>query len=182
MKDIAIFGAGRIAVAAKKLLKDEGYNSILYDVGTYTDKVFDEHDIFLCATPWFATKYIAENIAMREGKIYFDLTEDVEIGKTIRKGSKSVMIPHCGLAPGAVSIIAASMMPAHRIEIAVGAIPVNPVGKLQYNLTWSTDGLVNEYLNPCPAIQDKKLVSLLPMEDKRFWYDEIGRASCRERV
>ncbi|MBV9418250.1 MAG: saccharopine dehydrogenase family protein, partial [Alphaproteobacteria bacterium] len=36
----------------------------------------------------------------------------------------------------------------------VGALPVFPTGALKYNLTWSTDGLINEYCNPCESIRD----------------------------
>jgi len=152
-------------LAVERLLSWEGYGSTLYDIGSYADEVFDKHDIFLCATPWQATEHIMRNIAKRSGKIYFDLTEDVEIGRNARKGSKSVMIPHCGLAPGAVSIIAASMFPANKIDLRVGAIPVNPTGALKYHLNWSTDGLVNECLKPCPAIIDGEFVQLAPLDD-----------------
>ena len=36
----------------------------------------------------------------------------------------------------------------------VGALPVFPTNALKYNLTWSTDGLINEYCNPCESIRD----------------------------
>ena len=36
----------------------------------------------------------------------------------------------------------------------VGALPQFPTGELKYNLTWSTDGLINEYCNPCEAIHE----------------------------
>ena len=36
----------------------------------------------------------------------------------------------------------------------VGALPIFPSNALKYNLTWSTDGLINEYCNPCEAIFD----------------------------
>jgi saccharopine dehydrogenase-like NADP-dependent oxidoreductase len=171
---IAIFGAGRIGVAAKHFLNGEGYHNVtLYDIGSYNEEVFDKHDVFLCATPWQGTKYIVENVVKRPGKLYFDMTEDVEIGRIVREGSKSVMIPHCGLAPGAVSIIAASMLPANCVDIRVGAIPVTPTGALKYHLTWSTDGLVNEYLKLCPAIIDNELVQLPPLDNLTQYLDDV---------
>jgi saccharopine dehydrogenase-like NADP-dependent oxidoreductase len=36
--------------------------------------------------------------------------------------------------------------------MAVGALPKFPSNKLNYNLTWSTDGVINEYCEPCEAI------------------------------
>jgi len=35
------------------------------------------------------------------------------------------------------------------VRMRVGALPLFPTGALKYNLTWSTDGLINEYCNPC---------------------------------
>ena len=38
------------------------------------------------------------------------------------------------------------------VHMRVGALPEFPTNALKYNLTWSTDGLINEYCNPCEAI------------------------------
>ena len=35
---------------------------------------------------------------------------------------------------------------------------------MNYNLTWSTDGLINEYCNPCQAIHDGRLIDALPLD------------------
>jgi len=40
------------------------------------------------------------------------------------------------------------------MRFCVGALPENPTNALKYNLTWSTDGLINEYCNPCEAVRD----------------------------
>ena len=40
------------------------------------------------------------------------------------------------------------------LRMRVGALPRYPLGALRYNLTWSTEGLINEYCNPCEAIVD----------------------------
>ena len=40
----------------------------------------------------------------------------------------------------------------------VGALPQYPTNALKYNLTWSVDGLINEYGNPCDAIHEGKLI------------------------
>ncbi len=46
----------------------------------------------------------------------------------------------------------------------VGALPQFPANALKYNLTWSTDGLINEYCNPCEAIHDGRAVEMMPLE------------------
>jgi saccharopine dehydrogenase-like NADP-dependent oxidoreductase len=56
----------------------------------------------------------------------------------------------------------------------VGALPQFPANALKYNLTWSTDGLINEYCNPCEAIHEGKLTELLPLEGlEQFSLDGI---------
>ena len=46
----------------------------------------------------------------------------------------------------------------------VGALPQFPTNALKYNLTWSTDGLINEYCNPCEAIHEGRRIDVLPLE------------------
>jgi saccharopine dehydrogenase-like NADP-dependent oxidoreductase len=46
----------------------------------------------------------------------------------------------------------------------VGALPQFPSNMMMYNLTWSTDGLINEYCNPCEAIHETRLAEILALE------------------
>ena len=48
----------------------------------------------------------------------------------------------------------------------VGALPQYPSNALNYNLTWSTDGLINEYIEPCEAIVEGRLVTMPAMEER----------------
>jgi saccharopine dehydrogenase-like NADP-dependent oxidoreductase len=52
----------------------------------------------------------------------------------------------------------------------VGALPVYPTNRLKYNLTWSTDGLVNEYLNACEVIHNGELQFVPALEG----YERLG--------
>lgn len=102
---------------------------------------------------------------------YFDLTEDVEVTRHIQKiakGLNNVFMPQCGLAPGVISIAANAIMRHFQkidtVKMRVGALPVNPNNVLKYSLTWSTDGLINEYGNTCYGIKDGKIATLQPLE------------------
>ena len=44
-------------------------------------------------------------------------------------------------------------MSCARCKLRVGALPQHPNNVLKYSLTWSTEGLINEYGNPCQAHQ-----------------------------
>jgi len=50
------------------------------------------------------------------------------------------------------------------VHMRVGALPQFPTNALKYNLTWSTDGLINEYCNPCEAIHQNERREVLPLE------------------
>ena len=48
--------------------------------------------------------------------------------------------------------------------LRVGALPEFPTNSLKYNLTWSTDGLINEYCNPCDVIHQGQRQEFWPLE------------------
>ena len=94
--------------------------------------------------------------ALKSGVSYFDLTEDVETTRAVRQvaeqaGDGQIFMPQCGLAPGFISIAAYDLTKSFdrldRVHMRVGALPQFPTGELKYNLTWSTDGLINEDFN-----------------------------------
>lgn len=124
----------------------------------------------LSSLPFYCNVPIAK-VAAENHVHYFDLTEDVETTKAVEelsKNAKSAFVPQCGLAPGFISIVANDLMrhfpTLDTVKMRVGALPTNISNALQYSLTWSTDGLINEYGNPCQAVEQGEEVSLLPLE------------------
>jgi len=131
-------------------------------------------DAVLNALPFHAAVAVA-TVATRLGVHYFDLTEDVAATQAIRQlaqGARSVLMPQCGLAPGFIGVVGYDL--AQRflagggelldLRMRVGALPRYPSNALKYNLTWSTEGLINEYCNPCEAIVDGRRVELPALE------------------
>jgi saccharopine dehydrogenase-like NADP-dependent oxidoreductase len=105
------------------------------------------------------------------GVHYFDLTEDVEVTqqvKSLAAGAQSLFAPQCGLAPGFITIVAnhlmKSMTEVSDLRLRVGALPRYPSNRLKYNLTWSTEGLINEYCNPCESVLHGELTTVPPLE------------------
>jgi len=134
-------------------------------------KLINGHDVTLSACPYFLTPVIAA-AAKAAKSHYFDLTEDVEstrFVKALAHDSSTVFVPQCGLAPGFISIVANDVASRfeqlHDVKMRVGALPTFPSNALKYNLTWSTDGLINEYCNPCEAIVDGTLRETSPLEE-----------------
>ncbi len=129
------------------------------------------HEFVVSACPFHLTPAIAA-AAVDVGAHYFDLTEDVESTRRVKAlaaKSKTALVPQCGLAPGFISILAHAMTrkfdTLRDVQMRVGALPVYPTNALKYNLTWSTDGLINEYCNPCEAIIDSRLHETLALEE-----------------
>lgn len=116
---------------------------------------------------------LVAQVALETGVNYFDLTEDVATTHAVRRiaeqaAANQIFMPQCGLAPGFISIVAYHLTKAFdrldSVRMRVGALPQFPTGALKYNLTWSTDGLINEYCNPCEAIHESKRIEILPLE------------------
>jgi len=132
------------------------------------------------ALPFFLNPAVAEACG-RAGVNYFDLTEDVATTRAVRavaKKSSAAFAPQCGLAPGFISIVANHVAKGFKklrdVHMRVGALPQFPVNALKYNLTWSTDGLINEYCNPCEAIYEGEIADVMPLEGlERFSLDGV---------
>lgn len=150
----------------------------------YFKSIIENYDAVITATPYHLNLAIAQ-AAIESGTAYFDLTEDIEVAEKIRnmaffeakenfdltedQGHGMLWVsPQCGLAPGAVNVIAHSMAldfdSVLDINIRVGALPQTANNKMKYYLTWSSEGLVNEYCNPCEALVNGKKVTLQPLE------------------
>jgi saccharopine dehydrogenase-like NADP-dependent oxidoreductase len=133
------------------------------------------------ALPFYLTPTVA-HAAVTAGAHYFDLTEDVESTRRVKAlatDAHSVLMPQCGLAPGFISVLAHAMTRKFQtlrdVHMRVGALPVYPTNALKYNLTWSTDGLINEYCNPCEAIIDGTRRETLALEEmEAFSLDGIA--------
>jgi saccharopine dehydrogenase-like NADP-dependent oxidoreductase len=114
---------------------------------------------------------LAATQALAAGCHYFDLTEDVAATRAIQalaRGARTAFMPQCGLAPGFIGIVAHHLAQSfdtlQEVKMRVGALPAFPTNALKYNLTWSVDGLINEYCHPCEAIRGGRNIEVLPLE------------------
>jgi saccharopine dehydrogenase-like NADP-dependent oxidoreductase len=199
MHRVLILGAGKIGALISGLLAESGsYRVQLADLdgaaaeavvrahgtGHLTARALDatdrgalgrhlaQHpvDAVISGLPYYCNVGVAQ--AAREARIhYFDLTEDVEVTRSVRAiaaGATQAFVPQCGLAPGFISIAAAELIThfdeLRAVKMRVGALPQHPNNVLKYSLTWSTEGLINEYGNPCQAISDGRLIEVAPLE------------------
>jgi saccharopine dehydrogenase-like NADP-dependent oxidoreductase len=136
------------------------------------ERAMQGRDSVLSALSFHHNPLVAE-AALAAGVSYFDLTEDIETTARVREIALharpgQIFMPQCGLAPGFISIVAHHLTRyfehVETVHMRVGALPQFPTGSLKYNLTWSTDGLINEYCNPCDAIHNGQRTRVLPLE------------------
>ena len=196
MSRIAIIGAGKIGEIICTFLVDmggyevtlvdasgpqlelvpdrPGLNKICMNVtdGNALGKILPGHFAVLSACPYYLTVSIARAAAAARVH-YLDLTEDVASARAVKELARhgdTAFIPQCGLAPGFISIVANDIIrqfdTLDTVRLRVGALPKFPTNSLTYNLTWSTDGVINEYCEPCSAIVNGELTQVPPLEHR----------------
>lgn len=137
-----------------------------------TQSYMEKHEInaVISSLPYFLNPHVAKAAKVAKAH-YFDLTEDTSVTETVKQlamDADTAFVPQCGLAPGFISIAANSLM--HEFEkvfhakLRVGALPQRANNALHYSLTWSTDGVINEYGNPCYGIEGGKPSVMAPLE------------------
>jgi saccharopine dehydrogenase-like NADP-dependent oxidoreductase len=194
VKSIFVIGAGHIGATIARMLAGTGdyavtladlspgalvaaatpgVKTLELDVGDSADlaKALEGQFAAISALPYSLTYKVAK-AAKAAGAHYLDLTEDVVATRKIKAlaaGAETAFIPQCGLAPGFISIVAADLCARfdtlHDVRLRVGALPKYPSNALNYNLTWSTDGVINEYCEPCEAIVDGQMRQTRALEE-----------------
>jgi saccharopine dehydrogenase-like NADP-dependent oxidoreductase len=170
--DVAV--GDRHAPSLERITERTGAATVEVDARDRTalERAMQGCDTVLSALSFHHNPLVAE-AALAAGVNYFDLTEDIETTNRVRQIAEharpgQIFMPQCGLAPGFISIIAQHLTRyferVETVHMRVGALPQFPTGSLKYNLTWSTDGLINEYCNPCDAIHDRERIRVLPLE------------------
>jgi len=196
MKDVVVIGAGKIGGTVAGLLGSTGdYQVTLADrsqevlgrldrdkrIRIAAADVQDSSKLLdllngqfavLNAAPFHLTTAIAE-AARATRTHYLDLTEDLASMRRVRElavDAGAAFLPQCGLAPGFVSIAAFDLAKRFdvldSVKLRVGALPQYPSNALNYNLTWSTDGVINEYCEPCEAIVNGVRREVPPLEER----------------
>lgn len=146
------------------------------DASNYLDVValMDDHDSAIsCVNYWYNESLSRAAIETRTN--FCDLggnnyVVDAQLGlDEDAKAAGINIIPDCGLAPGMVSILAmhgaAKFDEIEGIHIRVGGLPQEPQPPLNYQLVFSVEGLVNEYIEVARVIRDGKITEVESMTE-----------------
>jgi lysine 6-dehydrogenase len=86
-----------------------------------------------------------------------------------------LILPNCGLAPGMACVIASGAAKkfsiVEELHIRVGGLPQHPQPPFNYQLVFSPEGLINEYLEPAEVIRNGEFFhveSMLDCEELEF--------------
>jgi saccharopine dehydrogenase-like NADP-dependent oxidoreductase len=111
--------------------------------------------------------YAAMETAVEVGIDMVDVSYTPENPLTLDMEAKrrgTTLIPDCGVAPGLSNMLvgyAASMLDEVReAHILVGGIPERPVPPLGYTITWSAEGLIDEYVRPVRIVEEGRVVEV----------------------
>ncbi len=96
------------------------------------------------------------------------VAKELELDTQARAAGVNV-IPDCGLAPGMVAVLvahaAARVEEPEAIHIRVGGLPQDPKPPLDYQLVFSVEGLINEYIEPARILRGGKVVMVESMTE-----------------
>jgi lysine 6-dehydrogenase len=139
-----------------------------------------EHDAALSCVTYFHNLALAQ--AAVEARTHFcdlggnNAVVDAELALDEEARAAGVnIVPDCGLAPGMVSVLAAHgaarFAQLDELHIRVGGLPQQPRPPLDYQIVFSVEGLINEYVERARVIRQGELVeveSLTELESLDF--------------
>lgn len=132
------------------------------------------HDsVISCVNYWFNLSL--SKTAIETGANFCDLggnnyivDEQLALDSEAKAAGVNI-IPDCGLAPGMVSILAmhgsARFDMVDEIHIRVGGLPQDPQPPLNYQLVFSVEGLINEYIEVARVIRNGKIAEVESMTE-----------------
>jgi len=138
-------------------------------------KLMHGHDAALSAVPYFLNRGLAR--AAVEARCHFaDLGGNntvvrQELALASKADKRGVSIaPDCGLSPGMASILGGELVRrlggrADALRLYVGGLPERPTLPFHYQLVFSVEGLINEYVEPARILRKGKLTTIDPLTE-----------------
>ncbi len=145
-------------------------------------KLMKGHDGALSAVPYFYNFGLAK--AAVEAKSHFaDLGGNntvvrQELSLATKAQKRGVALaPDCGLSPGMASVLAGDLVRrlggrAAALKIYVGGLPERPMPPFHYQLVFSVEGLINEYVEPARILHRGKLATVDPLTEPEEFHLE----------
>ena len=133
-------------------------------------KLMHGHDAALSAVPYFLNLGLAKGAI--EARCHFaDLggnntvvRQELALSNNAEKRGVAIA-PDCGLSPGMASILGGELVRrlggrADALKLYVGGLPEKPMPPFHYQLVFSVEGLINEYVEPARILRKGKLTTI----------------------
>jgi lysine 6-dehydrogenase len=165
------------AARVNKLSRTRKVRPVVLDASkaSAVKKLMRGHDGVLSAIPYFFNLNLCK-AAIESGCHFADLggnntvvQKEYALSKQAAKRGLSIA-PDCGLSPGMASVLAGELMRkaggrADALKIYVGGLPKSPKPPFYYQLVFSVEGLINEYVEPAKVLRNGKITYIEPLTE-----------------
>ena len=129
-------------------------------------KTLKEYDLVLGALPGdYGFDALKAVVDARKNMVDVSFTPEdpTTLSETAKKAGVTI-VPDCGVAPGLSNMLvgygSSKLDMVEEAKIMVGGIPEKEVPPLGYTITWSADGLIDEYIRDVSIIKDGKMTQV----------------------
>jgi len=163
-------------VSAERFLEKQDVNFDVLDINKKDDviKTFEKNDIAISAIPYTYNLFLTK-IAIETSTHFFDLggnnavvDQQINLHDEAKENNVSI-IPDCGLAPGMASVVVKDVVDyldsIDYVKIRVGGLPQDPTPPLNYQLVFSPNGLINEYVEDAIVLDDGNIITKKSMTE-----------------
>jgi lysine 6-dehydrogenase len=139
------------------------------------EPIFTDADVIVSAVPYLFNEQLTD-LAIRCNSHFIDLGGNNTVvehqKKMFEQAEKAnvTIIPDSGLAPGLVSILTKDLVDEYghldAVKIRVGGLPQKPKEPFNYQLVFSPNGLINEYVEDAIILDYGKIRSIPSLTDR----------------
>ena len=173
-----------VAARVNKITGGKKVRAVGVDASKEKDaaRLMKGHDGALSAVPYFLNLGLAE-AAMTAGCHFADLggnntvvRQELALEKKAEKKNVG-LAPDCGLSPGMASVLGGELIRrldghADALKLYVGGLPEKPVPPFYYQLVFSVEGLINEFVEPARILRKGKLATIEPLTEPEEFHIE----------
>ncbi len=171
-----------VAARVNRITGSKKVNSTTLDASDSkaASKLMRGHDAALSAVPYFLNLGLAKS-AIEAHCHFADLggnntvvRQELALSKKAEKRGVAIA-PDCGLSPGMASILGGELVRrlggrADALKLYVGGLPEKPMPPFHYQLVFSVEGLINEYVEPARILRKGKLVTIEPLTEPEHFH------------
>src|SRR5208337_4524018 len=173
-----------VAVRVNRITGDKKVRAVGLDASKEQQaaRLMKGHDGVLSAVPYRLNLGLAK-AAITAGCHFADLggnntvvRQELALAKQAEKKGVGIA-PDCGLSPGMASILGGELVRrldgrADALKLYVGGLPERPMPPFHYQLVFSVEGLINEYVEPARILRKGKLTTIEALTEPEEFHME----------